>query len=216
MDSRPVYEQDDPSTCYMVIRIDGKEINRPYFLRNSGQCYVRIGNSSKPASRSVILNLFTGFIERRSGVRRLLAYTEILKEALINISKDINQADKYGNSPHKIAPLDLMMFRTSVDDSFWLLSEQDLMGRHISPGPSDRYNFASSVGGINFLLRDMELLNRYIESYNQTTDLNEKVSIIQYIGDKRFWKPNRDKINEALGYCDRISLAANHYLKKNN
>ena len=91
IDSMPVYEQDDSSIYFMVIRTEGKEINRPYFLRNTGQCYVRVGNSSKPASRSVILNLFSSFIERRKSAQKLLAYTEILKEELINVSKDMGR-----------------------------------------------------------------------------------------------------------------------------
>jgi hypothetical protein len=216
IDCNPVYEQDDSSTYYMVIRIDGKEINRPYFLRSTGQCYVRIGNSSKPASRSVILNLFSGFIERRRSARSLLAYTEILKEALIYVSKNLEQVNKSGDSRYKIAPLDLIMFRTAVAETFWLLSENDLMGRHISLGPGDKYNFVSSIGGINFLLGDMELLNYYINSYNLESNMDEKAKIIEYIGDKRFWKPNRSKINEALGYCDRIIQVANDFLSKNN
>ena len=108
------------------------------------------------------------------------------------------------------------MFKNSVAETFWLLSEKDLMGRHISPGPSDKYNFASSIGGINFLLRDMELLNNHINSYNRERNMDEKTKIIRYIGDSRFWKPNSNKINEALGFCDRIILAANDFLSKNN
>jgi hypothetical protein len=90
------------------------------------------------------------------------------------------------------------------------------MGRYISVGPGDKYNFVSSIGGINFLLRDMELLNYHIDSYNLERNMDERAKIIEYIGDTRFWKPRRSKINEALGYCERIIQVANDFLSKNN
>lgn len=81
-----------------------------FVLRNHGQCYIRVGNSSRPASRSVVLNLFGDFIERKTSARKLVAYTEILKEELINVSNDIDHAGKFwpGDAIHKIAPLNLM------------------------------------------------------------------------------------------------------------
>lgn len=216
IDCKPVFEQKDPTIYYMVIRVDGKEIYRPYFLRNSGQCYVRIGNSSRPASRSVVLNLFSGFVERRSSARKLVAYMEILKEELINVSSALDEAGKYWSkdTTHQIAPLNLSMFRISVAESFWLLSEKGLMGGHVSANPSDKYNFHSYRGGVNSLLRDIELLNSYITNYNQERDAEVKASIIHYVGDTRFWKPKRDSIIQALGYCDNILHAANDFLSK--
>jgi hypothetical protein len=41
---------------YTVLQIKSEDTKKPYFTRN-GQCYTRVADSSKPASRSVILNL---------------------------------------------------------------------------------------------------------------------------------------------------------------
>jgi hypothetical protein len=218
LESKPIFEDTDPTIYYMVLRIDGREIYRPYFVRNSWQCYIRVGNTSRPASRSVVMNLFSGFVERRTSARKLVAYTAVLKEELINVSSALDEAGKYWSedSIHQIAPLNLSMFRISVAESFWLLSEKGLMGGHVSANPNDKYNFNSYMGGVNGLLRDIELLNSYIKNYNQEKDPEVKANIIHYIGDTRFWKPKRDSIIQALGYCDNILHAANDFLYKTN
>lgn len=79
------------------------------------------------------------------------------------------------------------MFRISVAESFWLLSENGLMGGHVGASPIDKYDFVSSIGGVNFLLRDLELLNNYLNDYNHEKDTERKAMIIRYVGDTRFW-----------------------------
>lgn len=43
---------------YSVIEIKNEISKKPYFIKDRGQCYVRIENSTRPAPRSTILNLF--------------------------------------------------------------------------------------------------------------------------------------------------------------
>src|SRR5712691_11157279 len=65
-----VYEKDEKN-FYSIIKISSVDIRKPYFTKNRCQCYVRVGNTSKPASRTVVLNLLSGFTERKNSVIKL-------------------------------------------------------------------------------------------------------------------------------------------------
>jgi predicted HTH transcriptional regulator len=84
-----IYEL-DRQTFYVVVQVHGENINKPYFLRGTWQCYMRVGNSSKPASRSIILNLLNNFLERRNSVQRLRVITNFLKESLKSTVEEIS------------------------------------------------------------------------------------------------------------------------------
>ena len=47
-----VYEKDE-KYFYPVIRVNSVERWKPYFTKNRCQCYVRVGNTSRPAGRTV-------------------------------------------------------------------------------------------------------------------------------------------------------------------
>jgi predicted HTH transcriptional regulator len=62
-----VYEEDE-KYFYPVIRVISVDYWKPYFTKSRCQCYVRVGNTSKPAGRTVVLNLLSDFKERKKGV----------------------------------------------------------------------------------------------------------------------------------------------------
>jgi hypothetical protein len=88
---------------YTVLQIKSEDTKKPYITRN-GQCYTRIADSSKPASRSVFLNLamtkmisreelhshteyLTRIYERLTGLR----YYERYEFIFLQIPDDYNQ-----------------------------------------------------------------------------------------------------------------------------
>ena len=52
-------DDDDNDRLYPILKIEGEEVHRPYFIKNGGQCFVRVGASSSPASRATILRGIT-------------------------------------------------------------------------------------------------------------------------------------------------------------
>jgi hypothetical protein len=100
--SRNLYDKN--SKFYTVIQIKPEDTKKPYFTRNTCQCYTRMTNSSKPAGRSAILNLamtkmvsreelhshteyLTKIYERLTGIRYYTRYEFIFLE----VPDDYNQ-----------------------------------------------------------------------------------------------------------------------------
>lgn len=60
---------------YTVLQIKSEDAKKPYFTRDTCQCYIRFSNSSRPAGRSLILNLaMTKMVSREE----LHSHTEYL------------------------------------------------------------------------------------------------------------------------------------------
>jgi hypothetical protein len=68
---------DDNDIFYTVLKIRLEETKKPFFTKNRGQCFIRIGNSSKPATRSIILNLAVSKTVSREDKKQ---HTDYLKE----------------------------------------------------------------------------------------------------------------------------------------
>ena len=58
----------DDSVFYSVIKIRNEISKKPFFIKNRAQCFIRIDNSSRPAPRSTIMNLFGASIEYRKNI----------------------------------------------------------------------------------------------------------------------------------------------------
>jgi hypothetical protein len=84
-------KEKNSDTFYTVLKITSEDISKPYFLKN-GMCYVRIGNTSNYATRTVILNLAMNKIVSRDEIIR---HTNYLKEIYRNFTA-IRPAKKYG------------------------------------------------------------------------------------------------------------------------
>ena len=66
---------------YPVVKIVMVDTNKPYFTKNRGQCYIRVGNTNQIASRGVILSLQRNLIERMKSVQRFQAAVKFFKES---------------------------------------------------------------------------------------------------------------------------------------
>jgi predicted HTH transcriptional regulator len=60
----------DDNCIYPVLKIEGKDIRKPYGVRGSGQFFIRIGAATVPASRTVVLNLFSNLQQKQNILRR--------------------------------------------------------------------------------------------------------------------------------------------------
>jgi hypothetical protein len=76
--------KDKDNRFYTVLHISSEDINKPYFTK-SGRCYIRIGNSSKPATRSTILNLAANKIISRDVILQHTKYLEEIYKKLTGI-----------------------------------------------------------------------------------------------------------------------------------
>jgi hypothetical protein len=89
---------------YAILQIKSEDTKKPYFTKDTGQCYIRVSNVNKPAGRSVILNLamtkmvsqeelhhhteyLTKIYERLTGLRYYRRYEFIFLE----VPDDYNQ-----------------------------------------------------------------------------------------------------------------------------
>ncbi len=197
-----VYEQGGKN-FYSVLKINSVDIRKPYFTKNRCQCYVRVGNTSKPASRTFVLNLLSDFKERKNSVIKLRQATNFVKESLMFTSTELESVDPSGIG--KIMTVDLSIFKDSVSTTEWLLSEE---GGHVND------NFDSFQGGIYSNLRKLESLNLYIDAYNNEICQNMKEKIKQYLCDTQFWCPGRQQISQMILFLDGINKIAQEYLSK--
>ena len=90
-----IYDDIKP-TFYPVIKITSDDQRKPYFKRNTGQCYIRVGSSSRPAQRSLILHYLRHHI--------------ISREEILNHTKYINNIFKQ------------MTYLTFSENDFYVLS----------------------------------------------------------------------------------------------
>jgi hypothetical protein len=194
----------DDNRIYPVLKIEGEDIHRPYFLKDKGQCYVRIDSSTSPASRTAVLNLFSNLITKRIEVQRLCSAASFLKEALMYTAQNIHDIQPRDMNA-KILEVDLTYIRNAALSAEWFLIENNLLGGHI--------NIDSFAGGLYSFLHDIERVNLSIKTHNNYSFVYgkqaRKDSVIQ------LWEPGRQKYNEAIGFLDKVLAKCNEYLSKN-
>ena len=119
----PIHEKDGKK-FYMVIKIEKRISNKPYFLKSTDQCFVRIHNSKVRANRSIIFNLFSSSIGQRQNLERLKSACAQTKEAFRYAVVDAHNVSE--NSTMKIPPLELSYLRNASLSCEWFLREKNL------------------------------------------------------------------------------------------
>lgn len=148
--------QKDNKKFYIVIKIQNNFSDKPYFVRSSDQCFVRIHNSKIRANRSMIFNLFGVSIEQRKNLERLRSACLQTKEDFRFALKDVHSVEP--TSTMKIPPYDLTYLRSASMSCEPFLKERKLWGEHTGQ--------SSYTHGINSALHDLNHLKTYIEAYN--------------------------------------------------
>jgi hypothetical protein len=199
----PIYEKDG-ETFYVAIKINSINTHKPYFIKNLMQCYVRIGNSSRRASRTTVLNLYSDYREKKLSVEGLRVAAIFVKESLIAISKDLQESSDIRIIP----PIDLESLKKAVASNEWLLSQKRLLGGHRGN------NYKSEELGAYYRLRELDILNRYLDIYNTQPSTATKQQIKQELCEKMFWCPGRQRAKETILFLDALARCAKEYLDK--
>ena len=191
----------DGDKFYTVIKSANEISKKPYFIKDKGQCYVRIGNSSRPASRSTILNLFSTSIEQRNNIEKLRVACALLKESLMHVASDISTIR--WDSSMKIHTVDLSIMKNAILSVEWFLLEKNLMGAHTGQ--------SSYTHGINSILHNLELFNAYADAYNRVATTEERR---QLVGQLYSWTAGSGQHVSAVNFLDSVIKAANEFLSK--
>lgn len=186
---------------YTILKIENTISNKPYFVKDRGQCYIRIGNSSRPASRSTILNLFSTSVEQRNNIEKLRVASRAVKESLMHIASDITSTS--WDSVTKIHPIDLSVIKETVLSSEWFLIEKNMLGSHTGQ--------TSYTTGINSILHDLELFNTYVEAYNRATSTEERRQLIGHIFP---WGVGSGSHVGTTKFLDTVITATSDFLSK--
>ena len=193
--------ENDGDKFYSVIKIENKNSNKPYFVKSTDQCFVRIHNSKIRATRSVIFNLFSTNIEQRKNLESLRSCCSLVKESFRHVLSGIYNVSPDSNM--KISILDLFYLRNSAISCEWFLKENDLWGEHMGQ--------RSYTHGINSLLYDLELMNTYISSYNDSHNTPERHDLKGQLSSYDLGSSFESKTIEMF---DKIIIAVNEFLEK--
>jgi len=197
-----IIHEKDNKKFYTIIKIENKNSDKPYFVTNTDQCFIRIHDSKIRATRSIIFNLFSSNIEQRKNL-------EILKSACSLVTESFRHAlrDSYSASPDsamKIPPLDLSFLRNSILSCEWFLREQNLWGGHTGQ--------SSYTHGVNSLLHDLEYLNVYIKSYNLASNDSERLKLKSQLSS---WSLGSSYEHSTIEMFEKIISSINEFLNKN-
>jgi hypothetical protein len=199
----PIYER-DRKTFYVAVKINTINIHKPYFIKNRMQCYVRIGSSSRRASRTTVLNLHSDYREKKLSVEGLRAAALFAKESLIAISNDLEDpADT-----RIIPPVDLESLRRAIASNERLLSQNGLLG-----GYTGNDHKSQDKSGY-YYLRELDILNRYLDIHNTNHNTTTKQQLRRELCEKKFWCHGRQRAKDTILFLDSLASRAKEYLDK--
>ncbi len=192
--------EEDGEKFYTVIKITNKFSDKPYFVKTNNQCFVRLHNSKRTANRSIIHNLFSITLEQRKNFESLRSVCSSVKESYRHAVRDIHSVAP--NSTMKIPVPDLSYLRITAITCEQFLKEKDLWGEHTAQN--------SYTHGINSLLHDLEFLNTYIRSYNDSHYPDERISLKNQLSS---YSGNSFE-NSMIEMFDKIIGEINEFLNK--
>jgi hypothetical protein len=195
-------DNDEKGRLYPVLKIEGEEIQRPYFVKNGGQCFVRIGASSSPASRTTVLYLLSDIIAKRNNVERLRSSGGFLREALKHTCERIRDID-HNDIDEKLLLLDTSYFSRAALSPYRFLEENGLLGGHD--------NIDSFTGGFYSFMQDIQRLNSFMDWYNPGNNAHRK-----HVKEKKliYWEPTGNDYNNAVGFLDKIIIKCDEFLSQ--
>jgi hypothetical protein len=151
---------------FTVVKIVGNPSDRPYFVKGTDQCFVRIQRTTQRVGRSAILNLFSSVALQKTNLQRLLSSLLILKQDIKSVISEMRAYSPQDQT--RTAPVDLSFVRNFVIENESFLSKKELLGNRTEDSISD---------GIIPVLHAVETLNEQIKAYNASYDRNLKSEI---------------------------------------
>ena len=114
--------------CYIILKIINAEHRKPFIVKNKGSFYVRLNDSTQPASRAIILNLFSDNVGRRQKLTVLKNAIEILNNELtLRVKKSsFEVTTKFGRG---LPEIDLSFVKSSIVNAVDLVFDMDETGK---------------------------------------------------------------------------------------
>jgi Putative DNA-binding domain len=200
---RILQDTNENGRLYPILGIAGKEDQRPYFVKKAdSQCFVRIGASTTPASRTTVLHLFSNIIAKRNNVERLRSSAGFFREALMHTSERIKDIDPI-DVDEKLLPLDISYMSSAALSAYRFLDENNLLGGH-----DKNYSF---TGGFYLFMQEIQKLNSFINWFNEGNDGHRK-----HMKEKKlqYWIPTGSDYKSAVGFLGNIIIKCDEFLSK--
>lgn len=187
----------DNGRFYTILKIESKNAEKPYFVKNTDQCFIRLHNSKRRASRSIILNLFSSVTQRKENIERLRSASYVLQEEISQTLDFLKELKP--NSRSNTAPVDLTFIRNAVLEADYFLRENNLWGK--------------SPNNFPFVFNTVELVNSYIRDFfNGSLNYGVRGEIINKLTGTGFIYPGN--INQVLKFLEQVISKSDEYLKK--
>jgi len=186
---------------YVVLKVEGSVFQRPYIIKDTGQIFVRIGGSTRPASRTTIANLFVNLLERRHIILKLQSHCRLLRNDLILMAETLPSVDEgyIGIIPQ----LDLGAFKDAVVSAEWFLRDENILGE---------VNIDSYIGGVYTNLQELNALTTTIDIINKG-ELNRSVRYQQCKLVLERWKVNHNHFKGIIMDLEDIIARCNRFLQ---
>lgn len=146
----------DGEEFFVIIHVKNKKINKPYFLKEKG-CYVRVGASSRQASRNTVLSLFSDTNKHIQDLKAFKASVIMVSEAFAHSLHKFKTISS--SPPNRIPQIDLTLLRANIVKCESFLLENGLLGQN----PND-YKME-----ITNILHTIDTVNTYIDGFSGTT-----------------------------------------------
>jgi len=175
---------------YPIIQTHEESSKKPFFVRNTGVCHIRIGNSTRPAPRDTIMKLFSS-LDLKKEIKYLRASVLMVKDSLVdNIGYIGSISTKDVTCPSTI---DVSFFKDAVMRNQSFLIENDLYGEITEH---------SRRIGVVTLLQTLDKLNMQIKAYSLSQDVDTKKKIKYLVTDER--SSLKSDISEISGLIDEL------------
>jgi hypothetical protein len=189
-----IYENSD--VFYTIIKIESKISEKPYFVKNTDQCYVRLHSSSQRVGRTAILNLFSNSMEQIKNLGKLHSSAILLREEFrqtLDFDKSIHPS-----SETKAVTVDINFIRDAILSNESFLRENELMNNQ-------------SESMITMLLT-LGKFNRQVEGFNQGSGYDNKRQIQREFTDSSYVLQNG--LDRILPILDKVIKICEAELKK--
>ncbi len=171
-------------------------------IKDTAQIFVRVGGSTRPASRATIANLFVNLFERRNSIRKLQVHCILLRNELILTAQVIDTVDS--NYTGIIPLLDLQAFKDATLSAEWFLREQNLLGDVSITG--------TITGGLYNNIHELNILNTTIDVINkEQMNRGGRYTNFSLVLDK--WKPHRNEFKNIIGSLEDIIKRCTKFLQ---
>jgi hypothetical protein len=192
--------EDANGKFYTILKVERRDIDVPYAIKDRGQFYVRVGASSRPASRNTVLNLFSGLQQRLRDIERLRASCLVTRSSYVQIAREMNYRSTAPAA--KITPLDLSLLKNAVVQSEWFLADKNLLGGMIKGG---------SRSGAYTHLHSFERMNTYIAGFNNSNEAPVKDEMKGMLYE---WGEGRGTSDELVAFLDDVARQCATFIKE--